>query len=84
MHGVASPAPLPSRLRSALRRAGVWGAPGGGAGARGPPLTPPYSTGMKMRLTKVDRRMPPKTVVPNDLRADAPAPEASTRGTTPA
>ncbi|CAM4246336.1 hypothetical protein COSO111634_35820 [Corallococcus soli] len=38
---------------------------------------------MKMRFTKVEKSIPPKTVVPRDLRADAPAPVASISGTTP-
>src|SRR6266850_967564 len=47
------------------------------------PLTITYSTGMKIRFSVVAAIMPPKTVVPTEMRPARPAPRAKTSGTTP-
>jgi hypothetical protein len=46
-------------------------------------LTITYSTGMKTRFSVVAAIIPPKTVVPTEMRPARPAPCASTNGTTP-
>src|SRR6266850_347118 len=47
------------------------------------PLTITYRTGMKIRFSVVAAIMPPKTVVPTEMRPARPAPRAKTSGTTP-
>ena len=76
--------------RSLALRSGGGGVAAAGACRRGGPDTHSESlwmtsknVGTKNTDNTVDVSMPPKTAVPSDRRLAAPAPAATTRGTTP-